>query len=198
MNTAAFSPDGARLVTSTGFSALDFEGDKKSVDLWDGQHGTRIATLEGHNGVVWTAAFSSDSRHLATASFDKTVRLWDGRTGAALAVLRGHSDQVRAIAFSPDGHLLASGADDKTVRLWNVATGECLAILGGPQNLVRGVTFSPDGRRIVAIGGHPFTNFGSKKTYVWDVTTSKEADGIEFLERLIGSNSRRMGSASSQ
>ena len=44
-----------------------------------------IAKLEGHSGIVWSAAFSPDGQRVVTASGDKTARVWNAATGDALA-----------------------------------------------------------------------------------------------------------------
>jgi WD40 repeat protein len=178
IHTTLFSQDGGRLIILAGMSAI-FANDKKSVDLWDARNGSAVATLEGHNKIVWSAAFSSDSRHLATASYDKTARLWDGRTGAALATLEGHRQDFRAVAFSPNGKVLATGSEDETVRLWNVATGKCLAVLRGAQAGMRGLSFSPDGRLIIATAGGNYLGFLGRKTPAWDVETGNELKALE-------------------
>ena len=51
-----------------------------SIKLWDvAQAGERL-TLRGHTGPVAGLAFSSDSRLLASASYDQTVCVWDAET----------------------------------------------------------------------------------------------------------------------
>ena len=80
MNSAAFSPDGSRIVTA----AFD-----NTARLWDASTGAALATLSGHTDRVVTAAFSPDGSRIVTASADKTARLWDGKSGAALATLLG-------------------------------------------------------------------------------------------------------------
>src|SRR5262249_14141566 len=46
------------------------------VYLWDSATGQPIATAPGHQGAVWSVAFSPDNRILATADLG-TVRHWD-------------------------------------------------------------------------------------------------------------------------
>ena len=75
------------------------------------------ATLEGHTDLVWSVAFSPNSKMLARASWDKTARLWNVNTGRLLHTLTGHTNEVLSVAFSPDGNTLASSDWDGSILL---------------------------------------------------------------------------------
>ena len=77
--------------------------------------------LEGHRAAVFAAAFSPDSKTLASASIDGTVKLWDVATGRRLASVGAHEKGTWTLAFSPDGKMLATGGEDRMVKLWDVA-----------------------------------------------------------------------------
>jgi len=109
--SAAFSPDGARVVTASS---------DNTARLWDAKSGASLAVLEGHTGLVYSAAFSPDGARVVTASDDNTARLWDAKSGASLAVLQGHTGSVSSAAFSPDGARVVTASDDNSARLWGV------------------------------------------------------------------------------
>src|SRR5262249_28235438 len=76
--------------------------------------------LKGGKGIVWSATFAPDGRHVLTTSDDGTARLWGAENGNQVAVFEGHVEPVRVAAFSPDGRLLVTASADNTARLWNV------------------------------------------------------------------------------
>jgi WD40 repeat protein/serine/threonine protein kinase len=109
----AFSPDGRRLTTG---------GEANTVKIWDVQNGRLLRTLEGHNGDVYTVAFSpdDDGRWIASGGEDSAVKIWDSHTGTLIRSFRGHTGLVSSVAFSPDGRRLVSGSRDHTVKVWDL------------------------------------------------------------------------------
>ncbi len=138
--SAAFSPDGTRVVTAS---------DDGTARLWDVKTGAEIDKLLGHRVRVSAAAFSPDGARLVTASDDGTARLWDAKTGAEIDKLVGHLGYVSFAAFSPDGALVVTTSEDNTARLWDVETGGVLAVLEGHVAAVFSAAFSPDGAHVV-------------------------------------------------
>jgi WD40 repeat protein len=85
-----------------------------TTQLWDPETGDCAQTLE--HGVVMSAAFSADSRWVASAGASGTIRLWDPATGACVRELKAHNGKAMSVAFSPNGRWLASGGD-RVVRI---------------------------------------------------------------------------------
>ena len=64
VNSAVFSSDGKRIVTSSG------DG---TARVWDAANGRLLATLSGHTAAVYPAVFSPDGTRVVTASQDGTA-----------------------------------------------------------------------------------------------------------------------------
>jgi WD40 repeat protein len=158
VNSAAYSPDGTRIVTASN---------DKTARVWDARTGAQLAVLSGHGDRVYSAAYSPDGTRIVTASIDRTARIWDSRTGAQLAVLSGHGDRVYSAAYSPDGTRIVTASMDKTARVWDAHTGAQLAVLSGHDARVNSARYSPDGTRIV-------TSSEDKTARIWDARTNAQ------------------------
>jgi WD40 repeat protein len=167
LSSAAFSPDGRRVVTAS------FD---ETARVWDAETGRTLAVLQGHGDWVVSAAFSPDGRRVVTASRDKTARIWDAETGRPIAVLDGHGGLVWSAAFSPDGRRVVTASADQTARIWNVDTGSTLAVLQGP---VFSAAFSADGRRVVTTS--------DKAARVWDAETGRPITDLQGHEDTVQS-----------
>ena len=65
--SAAFSPDGARVVTASR---------DNTARVWEAANGRLVAEFKGHGGWINSAAFSPDGARVVTASKDNTARVW--------------------------------------------------------------------------------------------------------------------------
>ncbi len=150
--SAAYSPDGARIVTASA---------DKTARIWDARTGAELMVLEGHTDRIFAAAFSPDGTRIVTGSRDKTARIWDARSGAPLAVLSGHGDRVSSAVYSPDGKRILTASWDKTAQVWDARSGARLVQLTGHAAVLYSAVYSPDGRFIV-------TASQDKTARIWD------------------------------
>ena len=71
--TAAFSPDGSRVVVA---------GDNKGTVVWDARTGAEIFTLNERDNIVSRTSFSPDGTRMISTGAKGTATVWDIRTGA--------------------------------------------------------------------------------------------------------------------
>jgi WD40 repeat protein/basic membrane lipoprotein Med (substrate-binding protein (PBP1-ABC) superfamily)/DNA-binding SARP family transcriptional activator len=157
VTSVAFSPDGARLATSSR---------DRMVKVWEAASGRELLSVPAHAASVWNVVFSPDGTRLATASDDFTARVWDASTGQELLVLRGHTKAVNDVAFSPDGGRIATTSGDWTARVWDASSGRELLDLRHAAVVLR-AAFSADGARLATADAQ-----GTVK--VWDASSGEE------------------------
>lgn len=148
---AAVSPDGQAVALANG----------NRVVVVDVDTGKVTSTLEGHDGPIWTIAFSQDSSRIVTGSYDQTARVWDATTGQGRALLTGHTAPVTHVAFSESGEEILTFANDGTAVVWR-ATGEPFRSFRHRDEVVRDALFSADGNAVI-------TASSSGKLRVWQI-----------------------------
>ena len=185
VNTVAFSPDGTKLASGSGFHLPGM------LKLWDVETGRNIATLQVQEGSVNSVAFSPDDTKLAWAG-----RLWDVETKQQLDILRDKG--LSNVAFSPDGKILAGTGIDAiertrtgVVKLYDVETGRLINTLTATQRTklrewtkrVSSIAFSPNGQLLASGSADDGT------IRLWDIKTgqntaiftAKPEDGSSML-----------------
>jgi WD40 repeat protein len=167
-NSAAFSPDGSRIVsTSVG---------EEATRVWDTGTGRELFALEA---AANSAAFSPDGSRILTASVTN-VLVWNATTGKLITNLKkaGHYGATDA-AFSPDGSRIVTASErENEAWVWDAATGRQLAVLQGHTDGVINVSFSPDGSRIV-------TTSADKTARIWDAATGRQLTVLKGHEGIV-------------
>ena len=92
-----FSPDGSMALSAS----YDF-----TLKLWDVVQGREIRTVT--QGTVYSAAFSSDGRHIMSGTDKKDgLRLWEVSTGAEVTTPANYDDFGTPVVFSDNGHFVS-------------------------------------------------------------------------------------------
>jgi WD40 repeat protein len=197
VRSAAFSPDGRRIVTVTNntykYVLLDAK-DKSSgngsqtgaerdaaVRVWDAESGRQVAVILGSDCLATSgAAWSPDGKLLFTAGYfgGKGIRLqiWDATTLKPVRELKAAGNLLAWNAgeplFSPDSRrvlMLRTDQDEKLVTIWDLddAKGKGYVELRGHQGRVNEAAFSRDGKWVVTAA-----NDGTAR--VWNTTTGEQ------------------------
>jgi WD40 repeat protein len=119
---------------------------------------TLAGTLRGHASWVYSVAWSSDGRLLATGSLDSTVRVWDldavvtpTTSKSELVCIAEHMEPVLCVALSLDGQHAVSGSCDSSVCIWDAATGmQVMGPLEGQTSSVTSVAWSRNGKHVAS------------------------------------------------
>ncbi|MGB3204688.1 MAG: hypothetical protein WBB28_06855, partial [Crinalium sp.] len=75
-------------------------------------------SLEGHNDIVSSVAFSPDNQLIASGSYDNTIKIWqrDGKLLQTLPV----KGSVFSVSFADGSKILAAGSYDNKLNLWRL------------------------------------------------------------------------------
>ncbi len=109
--SAAFSPDGSRLITASN---------DHTARIWDLASAKTLLTLD-QSAPARYAAFSPDGAQIIILSGDSEATLWEALTGHRLAMLQGHIGSIYSVAFAPDGSRIVTAGQDGTAKVYSAA-----------------------------------------------------------------------------
>lgn len=96
-----------------------------------------LFTLDAEHGVVNSARFSPDGRHVLLAAGCSTAKMFRSDCGdLEVEFDHGHTDWVRSAGFSPDGQIVVTASYDGSACLWSATSGRSLASLVGHSQAV--------------------------------------------------------------
>jgi WD40 repeat protein len=179
-----YSPDGRLLLTTDGAT--------RQVWLWDAQSGKRRLELGTNaNGAIWSAQFSPDGRHLATASTGGSpdsdrITVWaidqptTGGSGPGLAAkpVRSLSGQFRSLAFAPDSARLAyvDRVGSRGLFVWDLnGTNQPRCLATNLNSTVQTLSFTPAGRELVFLNE-------ARSVVTVDVASGKQNASFSAIE----------------
>jgi hypothetical protein len=168
VTSAAFSPDGQRMVTGS----LD-----NTAKVWEVANRRLLFELKGHTDRIESVAFSPDGQWIVTGSWDRTAKVWEAVSGKETLTFKEHNGVILSVAFSPDGQWIVTGSWDRTAKVWEVASGRELLTLKRHSAAIGSVAFSPDGRRIA-------TASVDKTARLWEAAGAGQVAAWEEEERV--------------
>ena len=184
ISSLSFSSDG-KYIATTGANQTP------KIWSWDGEKiAKKIATLEGHQGLVYQVSFHPKQELIATGAWDGTIGLWklsDNKVNK-IKIWSGHQGKIRSLSFSSDGKYLATADDNSELKVWDLSGQEKIKLFSY-QREIQAVAFSSDGKYIATGGkdgtvklwdwlGRQVFEFKIEKGSVWDISFSADGRSI--------------------
>ena len=134
--------------------------------------------LKGHLAKIYAMHWSTDRRHLVSASQDGKLIIWDAYTSHKVHAIPLRSNWVMTCAYAPSGNYVACGGLDNICSIYNLSSRE------GPTRVARELSghagylsccrFIND-RKIL-------TSSGDMTCMLWDIETGSKV--TEFVDHL--------------
>lgn len=134
--------------------------------------------LRGHLAKIYAMHWSTDRRHLVSASQDGKLIIWDAYTTNKVHAIPLRSSWVMTCAYAPSGNYVACGGLDNICSVYNLSSREgptrVARELSGHSGYLSCCRFIND-RRIL-------TSSGDMTCMLWDVETGSKV--TEFADHL--------------
>jgi guanine nucleotide-binding protein G(I)/G(S)/G(T) subunit beta-1 len=135
-------------------------------------------TLKGHLAKIYAMHWSTDRRHLVSASQDGKLIIWDAYTTNKVHAIPLRSSWVMTCAYAPSGNYVACGGLDNICSIYNLSSREgptrVARELSGHSGYLSCCRFIND-RRII-------TSSGDMTCMLWDIESGTKV--TEFADHL--------------
>jgi len=109
----------------------------REVLIWDTAGPKEIARFTGFPFAVWSAAFSPDTKRIATANNGReTIKVWDLESQEELLTLEWQGSLPDQLAFSPDGNILGALNMHNVLSLWRAPSRAEIEATEKEQNTI--------------------------------------------------------------
>jgi WD40 repeat protein len=127
-------------------------GDMRSVLMWEAETWTRLPSINGHTGPVYSLAFSPEEDLLVTGAgdADPTIRVWSLPDGTQLRTDL-YDGRVQDIEYSSKDRHTAITGTQMTISLWEVDRAEYLHLIFGFRGTPQDAAYSSRGNALVAV-----------------------------------------------
>jgi len=156
----------------------------KTVRVWDSESGAEVACLRGHQGGIYSVAFSRTDGGSPRGPGTETVRMWEPESGGDVRLperarrLRQQRGLLPGRAAAGIGSGSVRDWPDYSVRAWESGSGTEVACLRGHEDEVNSVAFSPDGRRLAS-------GSDDRTVRVWDIESGTEVACLRGHKRSV-------------
>jgi WD40 repeat protein len=103
---------------------------------------------EGHQGEVFSCAYTADGSFVLSAGWDGYLRLWDTSSARVVTALQASAKPLSACAVSPDGRHWLSGSLDGVLSVWDSVTHQCRQTGVVHIRPISAIRFAPDGQTV--------------------------------------------------
>ncbi|KNC87037.1 hypothetical protein SARC_00847 [Sphaeroforma arctica JP610] len=113
----------------------------------------QIHKMSFHKESVRAMQFSSDGKHIFTASADKSMRLLDMETGTSMReITSAHTDAINVLCMVED-NLLVSGDDGGVIKIWDVRQAGVALTYDECEDFISDITYHQPTNSVLTTSG---------------------------------------------
>ena len=143
----------------------------KTARLWDLKNTKTVNRFEGHNGEVFSCAFSNDNRQILTVGSDNLIKLWNTKGECKYTnEFKNHKDWVSVVKYAPKiktqtkatyQPYFATAGWDGRLKIWNTNI-QIRYSFKAHDGQINDLSISPNGM-LIATGGR------DQKAKIWEL-----------------------------